>query len=277
MITLTGVSYPTILMGALGLVFGALLAYASIKFFVKTDDRVGRIRELLPGANCGGCGYPGCDGYANGIVNGGAKTNLCAAGGAPLAKGIASIMGVEPSAAIPVRSFLKCGGTPECSARNAVYDGIQDCKSASVLPGGSPNACPFGCMGLGTCVKVCVFDAISIVDGLASIDPEKCVGCGTCVATCPKSALALVPRQGCLQVACSSKWRGPDVKRVCSAGCIGCGLCARNCPAEAITVDGNLARVDGLKCTNCGTCASKCPTHCISFTKKAIIELQKSA
>jgi Na+-translocating ferredoxin:NAD+ oxidoreductase RNF subunit RnfB len=254
-----------LILGVLGLAFGALLAFASIKFFVKIDERVAQIREILPGANCGGCGYPGCDGYADGVVNGGAKTNLCAAGGAELAKGIAGIMGVESEAAIPVRAFLKCKGSPEFSKRNTIYDGIKDCRSAVIVPGGSPNACPFGCIGLGTCVKVCVFGAMSIVDGLASADPEKCIGCGTCVANCPKSVLKLIPRTSNVQVVCNSNWRGPDVKKVCSVGCIGCGLCAKTCPAGAITVDKNLAFVDASKCTNCGACVAKCPTKSIGY------------
>jgi Na+-translocating ferredoxin:NAD+ oxidoreductase RNF subunit RnfB len=246
-------------------VSGALLAFASIKFFVPVDERISRIRDILPGANCGGCGYPGCDGYADGIVNGGAKTNLCAAGGSDLAKGIAEIMGVAAEASIPKISFLKCGGSPAHSPRKAAYDGIRDCASAAVLPGGSPNACPFGCIGFGTCVSICVFGAITIVDGLAVIDPDKCVGCGTCVAACPKSALALTVKTACVQVRCNSRWKGLDVKKVCDTGCIGCGLCARSCPAGAITMENNLAAVDGTKCTNCGTCVAKCPVKCIEF------------
>jgi ferredoxin len=120
-------------------------------------------------------------------------------------------------------------------------------------------------MGFGTCVNVCVFGALSIVNGLAVVDPDRCVGCGTCVATCPKSALSLAPRTSCVQVACNSKWRGPDVKKVCSAGCIACGLCARLCPAKAITVENNLALIDGEKCTNCGTCVTKCPAKCVTY------------
>jgi Na+-translocating ferredoxin:NAD+ oxidoreductase RNF subunit RnfB len=277
MITFAGIAYPTAVMGVLGLVFGALLSYASIKFFVETDERIPKIRELLPGANCGGCGYPGCDGYSDGIVNGGAKMNLCAAGGSALPAKIAEIMGVEGGGeSVPMRAFLKCGGDAEHSPRNAIYDGIRDCKSAAVLPGGSPNACPFGCMGFGTCVDVCVFGAMSIVNGLAYADPDKCVGCGTCVAECPKSALALAPKTSFVRVSCNSKWRGGDVKKVCSAGCIGCGVCARNCPVQAIKVENNLALIDGKKCTNCGACAAKCPAKCISFAKNQE-EIKKSA
>ena len=277
MISTSAIVYPILVMGVLGLAFGALLAYASIKFFVPVDPRVEQIRAILPGANCGGCGYPGCDGYAAGIVDEGAKTNLCAAGGASLSEGIANIMGVQAENAVPVRAFLKCKGSPEFSARNAIYSGINDCRSAAILPGGSPNACPFGCMGFGTCVKVCVFDALSIVNDLAVVDPAKCVGCGTCVATCPKAVLKLIPRTSNVQVNCNSTWRGPDVKKVCSVGCIGCGLCARACPENAITVENNLATIDASKCTNCGTCVTKCPTKSISYIVVRPEEIQESA
>ncbi|MDR0616215.1 MAG: RnfABCDGE type electron transport complex subunit B [Synergistaceae bacterium] len=277
MISLSGVLYPVLILGALGLTFGALLGFASIKFFVKTDERVAKIREILPGANCGGCGYPGCDGYADGIVSEGAKTNLCAAGGAELARGIAEIMGVESEALVPVRAFLKCKGSPEFSKRNAIYEGIMDCRSAIVVPGGSPNACPFGCIGLGTCVKVCVFGAMSIVNGLASADPIKCIGCGTCVANCPKSVLTLIPRMSNVQAVCNSNWRGPDVKKVCSVGCIGCGLCAKTCPEGAIAVQNNLAAVDASKCVNCGKCVGKCPTKSIGYIIPVREDVRESA
>jgi Na+-translocating ferredoxin:NAD+ oxidoreductase RNF subunit RnfB len=269
MISLTGVLYPIVILGALGLAFGALLGFASIRFFVATDERISRIREILPGANCGGCGYPGCDGYADGIVNGGARTNLCAAGGAALADGIAQIMGVESEAPVPMRAFLKCKGSPEFSKRNAIYAGINDCRSAAVLPGGSPNACPFGCIGLGTCVKVCAFGAMTIMDGLASVDPSKCIGCGSCVTNCPKSVLKLIPSSSNVQVTCGSAWKGPDVKKVCTVGCIGCGICARTCQFGAVAVEGNLAVIDASKCTNCGACAAKCPTKSIGYIGRA--------
>ena len=264
MISFGGVAYPTLVMGVLGLVFGALLAFASIKFFVQTDERVSLIRALLPGANCGGCGYPGCDGYADSIVNGGAKTSLCAAGGPPLAEKIAGIMGVASEASVPLRAVLKCKGSENFSARNAIYAGIADCRSAAVLPGSSPNACPFGCIGLGTCVEVCLFGALSIEEGLAVVDLEKCVGCGACVAACPKSVLSLMPKASKVQVVCNSRWKGPDVKKVCSIGCIGCTLCTKVCPEKAIAMENNLAVIDSTKCTNCGTCITKCPAKSIA-------------
>ncbi|MBR0150489.1 MAG: ferredoxin, partial [Synergistaceae bacterium] len=153
---------PLALMGIMGGIFGALLAVASIVFRVHQDERIGLIRAALPGANCGGCGYPGCDGYASGVVNDGAAVNKCSVGGSKVAEIIASIMGVEAGASVPMRAFLKCKGTCEASPRQLIYDGIKDCKSAAVIPGGSPNSCPFGCIGLGTCVSVCQFGAVSM-------------------------------------------------------------------------------------------------------------------
>lgn len=268
---------PLALMGVMGLIFGILLAIASIVFRVHQDNRIGLIRAALPGANCGGCGYPGCDGYAAGVVNEGASVNKCSVGGAEAAKRIAEIMGVEAGEHIPVRSFLRCKGTCTASPRQLVYDGIDDCRSAVTIPGGSPSACPFGCVGLGTCTKVCVFGAITMGDdGLPKVDLNKCVGCGTCVAVCPKAMLALVPVTADVIVACNSHWKGPMVKSVCSAGCIGCTLCTKICPVQAITMDHDLAVIDQSKCIKCGKCAEKCPAKCIKTGEKVQI-MEKSA
>ncbi|PIE53741.1 MAG: ferredoxin [Dethiosulfovibrio peptidovorans] len=254
---------PATMMGGLGLVFGVLLAISSVVFFVRQDERVQMIRDILPGANCAGCGYPGCDGYARGIVDDGAKTNLCPVGGAELAARIAEIMGVQAESSVPMRAFVRCKGTVKEAPKEVLYNGIRDCRSAAILPGGSPNACPFGCIGFGSCVQACSFGAIEIVDGLASIDETKCVGCGACVASCPKSVLIMVPVGSIVQVACNSPWKGATVKKVCHAGCIGCGLCAKICPVGAISMEGSLAVIDGEKCIGCGACAAKCPAKCI--------------
>ncbi len=268
---------PLALMGIMGGVFGALLAVASVAFRVHQDERIGLIRAALPGANCGGCGYPGCDGYASGVVNEGAATNKCSVGGAPVAQRIAEIMGVEAEAAVPMRAFLKCKGTCQASPRTVRYDGIQDCASAVTVPGGSPNACPFGCVGFGTCVKVCNFDALSMgADGLPVVNTANCVGCGACVAACPKGMLTLVPQTADVIVACNSHWKGPMVKQVCSAGCIGCTLCTKVCPVQAITMDHDLAVIDQSKCIKCGKCAEKCPAKCIK-TAESCAPLEKTA
>ena len=268
---------PLALMGIMGGIFGVLLAVASIVFRVHQDERIGLIRAVLPGANCGGCGYPGCDGYASGVVNEGAPVNKCSVGGAAVTEKIASIMGVDAGDSVPVRAFLRCKGTKECSPRQLIYEGIDDCRSAVTIPGGSPNACPFGCVGLGTCVKVCKFGALSMgEDGLPKVDIKKCVGCGACVEVCPKAMLCLEPVTADIIVACNSHWRGPAVKSVCSAGCIGCGVCAKVCPAQAIEVTNNLAVIDQSKCIKCGRCAAKCPAKCIK-TGESLEVMKKSA
>lgn len=268
---------PLALMGIMGGVFGVLLAIASLVFRVHQDERIGLIRAALPGANCGGCGYPGCDGYASGVVNDGAPVNKCSVGGAPVAQKIAEIMGVEAGASVPMRAFLKCKGTKECSPRQLIYDGIQDCKSASMIPGGSPNSCPYGCIGLGTCVSVCNFGALSMgEDGLPKVDVNKCVGCGACVSNCPKGIFTLVPATADIIIACNSHWKGPMVKTVCNAGCIGCGICAKVCPVQAVEVVNNLAVIDQSKCIKCGKCAEKCPAKCIKTGQKVQV-LEKTA
>lgn len=268
---------PLALMGIMGGVFGVLLAIASIAFRVHQDERIGLIRAALPGANCGGCGYPGCDGYASGVVNEGAPVNKCSVGGAKVAEIIAGIMGVEAGATVPMRAFLRCKGTCEASPRQVVYDGIRDCRSAVTVPGGSPNACPFGCVGFGTCVSVCNFGALSMGDdGLPKIDVNKCVGCGACVSACPKAVLELVPVTADVIVACNSHWKGPQVKKVCSAGCIGCTLCSKKCPKQAIEMVNDLAVIDQSKCVKCGICAKVCPAKCINTGEKVTV-LEKSA
>ena len=268
---------PLALMGIMGGVFGVLLAIASIVFRVHQDERIGLIRAALPGANCGGCGYPGCDGYASGVVNDGAPVNKCSVGGSKVAEIIASIMGVEAGASVPMRAFVKCKGTCDASPRQLIYEGIKDCKSASVIPGGSPNSCPFGCIGLGTCVSVCQFGALSMGDdGLPKVDVNKCVGCGACVEHCPKGVITLVPATADVIVACNSHWKGPMVKSVCSAGCIGCTLCAKKCPKQAIDIVNDLAVINQDKCVKCGICAKVCPAKCINVGEKVTV-LEKSA
>ncbi len=272
---------PLALMGIMGGIFGVLLALASIVFKVHQDERIGLIRAALPGANCGGCGYPGCDGYAAGIVNDGVAVNKCAVGGNPVIQKIAEIMGVQAEKMVPMRAFLRCKGTNTASPRELHYEGIDDCRAATMIPGGSPNSCPFGCIGLGSCIKVCKFGALSMgEDGLPKVDVNKCVACGTCVATCPKGILTLIPKTADVVVACRSHWKGPLVRKVCSAGCIGCGICAKICPVQAITLENDLAVIDQSKCIKCGKCAEKCPAKCIKIGEAVLkqnTELEKSA
>lgn len=256
--------FPIIIVGGMGLIFGALLSVASKKFAVKVDERVPKIIDALPGANCGGCGYAGCGAYAEAIVNDGAKTNLCPSGGSSSALKIAEIMGTEALEVVPKVARVMCSGTTNCAKTKYIYVGEIDCHSAMKL-GGGPKSCTYGCLGLGSCAKVCDKDAISIVNGVAVVDRDKCGACGQCVAECPKNIIELVNADVSYAVSCKSKDKGKKVKSVCDVGCIGCGICAKVCLAEAITLSDNLAVIDSEKCANCGMCAEKCPQKIIDF------------
>ena len=193
--------------GGLGIVFGAILGYASKIFAVDEDPRIGQVLECLPGANCGGCGYPGCGGLAAAIVAGTAPVNACAVGGAKAAAAIGEVMGVVAEEKEPMVAFVKCGGTCDKAQNKYDYDGISDCVMAAQLAGKSSKACAFGCMGLGSCVKACPFGAIEVVNGVAVVDKEACKACGKCVAKCPKHLIELVPYEQTTFVQCSSHHR----------------------------------------------------------------------
>ena len=255
---------PIIIIGGMGLVFGALLAIASKKFAVKVDERVPKIISALPGANCGGCGYAGCAAYAEAVVAGKAKSNCCPSGGSVAAAEIARIMGTEALEVVPKVARVMCSGTADCAEFKYIYVGENDCHSAMKL-GGGQKSCKYGCLGLGSCAKVCDKNAISIINGVAVVDRDKCGACGQCVSECPKHIIDLVNADVSYAVSCKSKDKGKKVKAVCSVGCIGCGLCVKVCLAEAIVLKDNLAVIDSEKCANCGMCAEKCPQKIISF------------
>lgn len=250
-------------MGGLGVVFGCLLAYASKKFAVEVDPRQAAIRAILPGANCGGCGYPGCDGYAEGCASGKCDLNKCVAGGAAIAEKIAEIMGVTANAADPEVAFVRCQGSFNKTSKDCIYLGIQDCQSATVVPGRGPSACTFACLGFGSCVKVCKFDAIHVENGVAKVDRDKCVGCKACSEACPRGIITMVPKKKKVHVACSNPMPGAMVRKICSTGCIGCQMCVKACPKQAISMKGALAVIDSSLCIGCGLCAKKCPVHAI--------------
>ena len=256
--------FAIVSIGGLGIIFGAILGFASKIFAVDEDPRVGMVQECLPGANCGGCGYPGCGGLAAAIVAGKAPVNSCAPGGAKAAAAIAEVMGVVAEETEPMVAFVKCGGTCDKAQNKYEYDGIDDCIMASQLAGASSKACAYGCMGLGSCVKVCKFDAIKIENGVAVVNPDLCVACGKCISTCPKKFIDLVHRKKKVKVQCSSKDMGKAVMSVCSAGCIGCKICEKTCKFDAIHVIDNIAVIDYDKCKNCGMCANKCPKKVIT-------------
>ena len=254
--------YAIAVLAVMGGVFGAVLAIASRVFAVKTDERLPKLTNALPGANCGGCGFAGCQAYAQAVIDGKAKIGLCAAGGAAAAKQMSEIMGVEAVEVEKKVAMVKCRG--QNHLQKGIYEGISDCRSAMFVGGNGPSACPNGCLGFGTCTQVCKFDAIRVVNGAARVDADKCTGCMQCVEACPRKVIIPVTYNTDIVVACSNLERGANTRKVCDIGCVGCHLCEKICEYDAIHVVNNLATVDYSKCVSCGSCAAVCPRHLIS-------------
>ena len=256
--------YAGILLGALGIIFGGVLSFASKKFHVEVDERVAQVRECLGGANCGACGYPGCDGFAAAVVAGEAPVNGCAPAGEKGAKAIGKIMGVDAGATEKLVARVLCQGENGIAKERYQYDGYQSCSTAAGLAGG-PKDCRFACLGLGDCMDKCVFGAIHMENGIAHIDPEKCTACGACVKACPRSVIKLLPVSSKVIVRCRNSDTARAARAVCMDACIGCGRCKKECQYEAITVENGFARIDPDKCTRCGACAAVCPCKCITI------------
>lgn len=254
-----------LIFAGLGLFFGLLLALAAKLFEVRKDEKTEKIRALLPGANCGGCGYSGCDDLAAALSRGEAPVTACTACSKEAVNEIASILGVAPPAnAKRMRAQVMCSGSMDFSKEKYEYRGAQDCVAAARLGGGS-KLCLNGCIGFGTCTHVCKFDAITVKNRLAVVDYKRCTGCGTCVKACPKGIIKLIPFDAVCWVGCMSVNDGKTTGQYCSTGCISCRLCEKNCPSGAITVNNHVASIDYDKCLGCGLCAQKCPRHIIYF------------
>ena len=276
---LNDILMPILSLGGMSLLFGAGLAFASQKFAIETDPREEQVREVLPGANCGACGFPGCDGYAAAVVAGNAPVTSCPVGGAGVAEQIGEIMGLEAGALQRKVAQVLCAGDCDNAVQKYRYQGIEDCVAASMLANG-PKECSYGCLGLGTCVRACPFDAIHINDqGIAVVDGDKCTACEKCVVACPKHIIEMIPDSSQVQVMCMSEDKGKDVKKACKVGCIACGICEKACNFDAIKVENNIARIDYDKCVSCMVCAEKCPTKAIyadfENRKVAFIEEEK--
>ncbi len=251
------------IVAGVGLVVGIFLGIFGKIFSVPTDERVEAVREALPGNNCGGCGYSGCDALAQAIADGTAPMTACPVGGQASVDAIAAALGVESVTTEPRVAFVKCSGTCDKTRFRYHYYGDDDCHRVALTPGRGPKSCAFGCTGLGSCAKVCPFNAITVVDGCAYVNPDECRACGVCVDTCPHHLIELIPVSAVAAVRCASREKGKTVREMCDAGCIGCGLCARICPTGAITVVENLSYIDQDKCIRCGKCAEKCPAKVI--------------
>ena len=259
------VLFSILVLGVLGGIFGALLSFASKIFHVAVDPKQEKIRSCLAGANCGGCGFAGCDGYAAAVARGEAPVNKCVAGGAEAAEKIAEIMGVKAEASDKKVAFVPCSGCVDNTEPRFNYTGPKDCHAAMLFGGKSSKMCTFACIGMGNCERACQFGAMHVENGVARVDVSKCVGCGACADVCPKKLVKLVPASRKVMVACSNTDKGAAVMKVCKVGCIGCKKCERECEAGAITVTDNLAHIDTEKCTGCAHCAETCPRKIIKM------------
>ncbi len=247
---------------SVGLIFGILLAVMVHLFGVKEDETKEKLREILPGINCGACGFRGCSDYAEAMAKGEAKPNLCIPGAADVARELGEVLGVEVEEPKDMVAFVHCNGTCDAAPDRSVYEGITTCRARSMIYGG-PKGCSYGCLGCGDCAKVCVSDAICMTDGVARINTSRCVGCGMCAKECPKGIISMVPQETAVAVYCSNKDKGADARKLCKNACIACKKCEKACESGAITVIDNCAVIDYSKCTGCGKCAEGCPTGCL--------------
>jgi Na+-translocating ferredoxin:NAD+ oxidoreductase RNF subunit RnfB len=256
--------FAVVFLAGLGAVFGLGLAFAAQKFAVKVDPKVEEVRNVLPGPNCGACGFAGCQGYAEAVVaNPDVAPNLCAPGKASVAEAIALITGKKAEAKEPIFARIMCQGGWSRSVKKFKYEGVPDCR-AVILASGGDKACRYGCLGYGTCSRVCPFGAITMTeDHLPYVDITKCTGCRKCEQACPTKVIEVLPASRQVLVACHSKDKGVDTRKNCHVGCIACGMCVKVCPFDAPSVTNNLSRIDLEKCKVCSLCVGKCPTSAI--------------
>ena len=275
-----------ITLGVIGAISAILLYATSKKFEVYEDPRIAKVQEVLPGANCGGCGFAGCSNFAGACVKAGSLDGLrCPVGGNAVMEKVAQIIGSEVSDSEPMVAVIRCNGICQARPKSNIYDGSKSCAIASSLYGGE-TGCSFGCLGFGDCVKACAFDAIHInkETGIAEVDEEKCTSCGACVKACPKNIIELRkkgPKSRRIYVGCVNKNKGAVARKACNNAFIGCGKCAKECPAGAITIENNVAYIDFQKCRLCRKCVAACPTGAIQEVnfppKKEVIQPEPAA
>lgn len=265
-----------IVLGCIALVAAVILYVCSKRFAVKEDPRIAQVTEVLPGANCGGCGFPGCSGMADALVKGADAGSLeglnCPVGGADVMGKVADLLGMAIANSDPMVAVVRCNGTCELRPRIASYDGLKTCTAMNAC-GAGETGCGFGCLGCGDCVGVCQFDAIHInpETGLPEVDEEKCTACGACTKACPRNIIELRkkgPKGRRIFVSCVNKDKGAVAMKACKSACIGCGKCQKECKFEAITIENNLSYIDFTKCRMCKKCVDACPTksiHAVNF------------
>lgn len=262
---------------ALGLAFGVALAVAAIRFAVVTNPLVDRVRDALPAANCGACGYAGCQVYAEAVVDRGeVPPNLCAPGRGPVARAVAALTGKEVGTVIDRIVVMRCSGTSAYARNEAEYAGIETCAAASLVFGG-PKACKNGCLGLGDCVRACPFHALRLGGGgIAEVIPGACTGCGICVPVCPKNLFELYPRNRRIELSCVARDKQAVVRATCMVGCILCRKCVAKCPAGAISWDGTTISIDHDKCIAYGpSCNEACVDICPSIILHRVGQLPR--
>ncbi len=270
-----------IVLGSIGLIAALVLYFTSKKFAVKEDPRIGQVNEVLPGANCGGCGFPGCGGMASACVKAADAGSLeglnCPVGGQPVMEKVAAILGMKVEASAPKLAVVRCNGTCENRPRTVIYDGVKSCRIANTTCMGE-TACAYGCLGCGDCVNACQFDAIKMNEetGLPEVDSTKCTACGACAKACPRNIIEIRVVKGAKKmgvvVECMNKDKGAVAMKACKAACIGCQKCVKVCAFDAVHVENNLAYIDPEKCRNCRKCEQECPKKAIHALNMPVLK-----
>jgi electron transport complex protein RnfB len=264
----TALIYPVVTLSLIGAVAAIVLYVVARKCKVDEDTRVGQVEEVLPGANCGGCGYAGCRAFSEVCVRAGDLSGLfCPVGGNDCMEAIANLLGLESVEKTPKIAVIRCNGTYNYCLKTNSYNGVKSCAILSLAYSGE-TGCAYGCLGHGDCVNACNFDALFIDSqtGLPKIVEDKCVACGACVAACPKHLIELRKKSAKnrkIYVSCRNKDKGALAAKACAVACIGCQKCVKVCPFGAVTVQNNLAFIDSDKCKLCRKCVAVCPTNAI--------------
>lgn len=261
---MSGILFAVLIVVAIGLIVGLVLAIASVLLAVPVDEKAVEIQAQLPGANCGACGFSGCSGYAAALSKGEAKLGLCSPGGQAAVDAIAPIIGAESVQTVPKTAVIHCAGNDDNTGKMVRYQGVKSCLAATQLYGGMGD-CSYGCIGFGDCMKACEYNAITVCNGVAMVNSNLCRACGACADACPKKLISIEPKAPHAVVKCSNCDKGALTRKACKVGCIGCMKCVKTCENGAVKVDKFHAMIDAEKCTGCGKCAEACPQKIIEM------------